>query len=141
VDQLTNSIYNGARYRLPLALLDWTNIDLMLTAWSGTPTFVPTDVYLSDIVAHGLVERGSSLPISSKSVSPDGTAQTNEVIIPAVPIGTPLTFFTMSERKPTHALSELILFIDEAFDLPFDPNGLDVIVQPDWLNRRGWWKA
>ena len=138
---MANSIYNPARYKLMLGLFDWTATDLMLTCWSGTPTFVPTDTYIGDVVNHGLTERGSSLPITSKTVAPDGTAQTNQVVIEAVPIGAPITFFTMSERKPQHAFSELILFIDEALDLPFDPNGLDMVVQPDWLQRRGWWKA
>jgi hypothetical protein len=140
VDQL-NSIYDPARYRLPLSLLNWTTMDLMLTAWAGLPTFVPTNNYISDIVANGNVERGSSLTITPKTVTPDGTTQTGPVIIPAVPIGTPITFFTMSERKGTHELSELILFIDEADFLPFDPNGLDIIVQPDWMLNRGWWRA
>jgi len=138
---MSNSIYNGARYRLPLALMDWTKIDLMLSAWAGTPTFVATDLYISNIAGRGAVERGTSMPITSATVAPDGTARTNRVIIPAIPIGTPITFFTMSERKPTHSLSELILFIDDAKDLPFDPNGLDLLVQPDWLQERGWWKA
>ena len=79
--------------------------------------------------------RGSSLPITSQTVAPDGTAQTNQVIIPGVPIGAPITFFTMSDAD------QLILFIDEAVELPFVPNGLDMVVQPDWLEQRGWWKA
>ena len=136
-----NTIYDAARYKLMNALFDWTKTNLVLTCWSGTPTFVPTDATIDDLVLHGVVDRGASLPITSKTVSPDGTAQTNQVVIQAVPIGAPLTFFTMSERKPTYGLSELILFIDEALDLPFDPNGLDIVVQPDWLQRRGWWKA
>lgn len=139
---LLNNIYDTARYKVMLALQDWTKVDLMLTAWSGTPTFVPTHTYVSDVDAvSGVIERGSSLPITSATVAPDGTAQTNQVIIPAVPIGLPLTFFTMSIRKPTHSLSELILYIDEADGLPFYPNGLDVTIQPDWLQRRGWWRA
>jgi hypothetical protein len=136
-----NSVYDSSRHRLMRGLQNWEALDLMLTVWSGTPTFVPTDMYVSDITARGLVERGSSQPITSKTVAPDGTAQTNQVVIPGVPIGAPLTFFTMSIRKPTRSLSELILFIDDAKELPFDPNGLDLVVQPDWMQGRGWWKA
>ena len=136
-----NTVYNYARYKLMTGSFDWTATDLMLTAWSGTPTFVAVDKTIANVVAHGLTERGSSLPITAKSVLADGTAQTNQVVIPAVTIGAPITFFTMSERKPTHAQSELILYIDEAIELPFIPNGLDMVVQPDWLSKRGWWKA
>jgi len=138
-----NNIYNAARHRLPLALLNWTTIDLMLTAWSGDAktAFFPADLYIGTLVSHGLVERGSSLPITSKTVAADGTAQTNQVVIPKVAIGAPITFFTMSERKPTHSPCELILFIDQSMGLPFIANGLDLVVQPDWLSKRGWWKA
>ena len=135
-----NTIYDAARYKLMTAAFDWTATDLLLTCWSGTPVFVPTDQTIGDVGIHGPVERGSSLPITSQSVTPDGTGQTNKVVIPAVAVGAPITFFTMSDRKPTHSLSELILFIDEAEDLPFDPNGLDMVVYPDWLQQRGWWR-
>jgi hypothetical protein len=139
---MANTIYDAARYKLMNGLFNWPLTNLVLTCWSGTPTFVPGDTTIQDILNHGLTDRGSSLPITSKTVAPDGTAQTNQVVIPAVPIGAPLTFFTMSERNVANYLfSDLILFIDEALDLPFDPNGLDIIVQPDWLQRRGWWKA
>jgi hypothetical protein len=33
------------------------------------------------------------------------------------------------------------LFIDDAEGLPFTPNGLDVLIEPDWLLERGWAKA
>ena len=46
----------------------------------------------------------------------------------------------MSVRKPTHNQSELVLFIDEAVELPFAPNGLDMVVTPDWSKNRGWWR-
>jgi hypothetical protein len=120
-----NGIYDAARYKLMTALFDWTKTDLLLTCWSGAPTFVPTDTTIADMLTHGVVDRGSSLPVTSKTVAPDGTAQTNQIVIPGVAIGDPITFFTMSEKKPTHNLSELILFLDEALD----------------LQKRGWWKA
>jgi len=130
-----NTIYNSARYQLMTAQLNWLTVDLTLTAWSGAAVFDPLDETISDVGAHGPVNRGSSLPITSQTVAPDGTAQTNQVVIPAVPIGDPVTFFTMSNG------AQLILFIDEAEGLPFVPNGLDMVVQPDWLQNRGWWKA
>jgi hypothetical protein len=130
-----NTIYDAARYRLMTAGFNWTTADLLLTAWSGALVFDPGDEMLSDVVARGAVPRGVSDPITSQTVAPDGTAQTNQVVIPNVTIGAPISFFTMSDGD------ELVLFIDEAIELPFIPNGLDMVVQPDWLSQRGWWKA
>jgi hypothetical protein len=130
-----NTIYDQARYRLMTQQLNWLTSNLVLTAWSGVAVFAPLDEIISDVATHGPVERGTSLPITQQTVAPDGTAQTNQVVIPAVPIGDPVTFFTMSNGN------QLILFIDEAEGLPFVANGLDMVVNPDWLQQRGWWKA
>jgi hypothetical protein len=135
-----NTIYDSARYKLLTGTFDWTAADLMLTAWSGALEFHPEDDTIEEVSAHGPVERGSSMPITVQTVALNGTAQTNGVVIPSVAVGAPISFFTMSDRKPTHGLSELILFIDEAVDLPFIPNGLDMVIQPDWLAQRGWWR-
>ena len=129
-----SDIYDVARYRLMTGAFDWLTANLVLTAWSGTPVFSATDEVITDVAAHGPVARGSSLPITSKTVTTDGTGQTNQVVIPAVAIGDPITFFTMSDG------TALILFIDDAIELPFIPNGLDMLVQPDWLEQRGWWR-
>jgi hypothetical protein len=130
-----NNAYDVARYGLMTGAFDWRAANLVLTAWSGTPVFSATDEIIADVAAHGPVARGSSLPITSKTVVPDGTAQTNQVVIPAVAIGDPITFFTMSNA------TALVLYIDDAIELPFIPNGLDMVIQPDWLEQRGWWRA
>jgi hypothetical protein len=135
-----NNIYDDARVKLLTAAFNWPVTDLVLTAWPGTPNFVATDKTLSQITARGFTARGHSQAVTSKTVSADGTAQTNQVLIPTVPVGASVTWFTMSKRMATIALSELILYIDEAVELPFVPNGLDLIVNPDWLSNRGWWK-
>jgi hypothetical protein len=57
------------------------------------------------------------------------------VLLPAVPVGPLVTWFTM-----TKAGTDLILYIDDAEGLPFTPNGLDVPVTPDWLSNRGWFR-
>jgi hypothetical protein len=129
-----NGIYDQARYQLLTAQLDWRAVPLVLSAWGGTPLFDPTDETVADIIAHGFTEIGTSMPITHQTVSTDGTAQTDPVLIPAVPIGPSVTWFTFA------AASQLILFIDDADELPFVPNGLDLIVQPDWLAGRGWWR-
>ena len=84
---------------------------------------------------------GDAGVLPGKTVSTDGTSQTNQVVIPTVAIGAPISFLTMSDRNVNQTLSTVILYIDEALDLPFIANGLDMVVQPDWLAKRGWWKA
>jgi len=134
-----NAPYNIARYRALTSGINWINADLVLAAWSGTPAFVESDDSPADIMSRGFAPLGESLPITSKTVSADGTAHANQVIIPDVPVGPPITWFTLSKGTPLSS-SELILFIDEAIELPFVPNGLDIVVQPDWLSNRGWFR-
>lgn len=133
-----NRPYNIARFRMLNDGLDWTLSDLRLTAWGGVPSYNPVDDAPSDIVGRGYTPLGVSLPVTQKTVSADGTAQTNQAVIPAVPIGPPVTWFTM--HKVVGLGSELILFVDDAVELPFDPNGLDMVVQPDWFDNRGWFR-
>ena len=134
-----NDVYDFARVQLLTAQLDWRSIPLVLTAWSGTPLFVPSHQVIADIAA-SIAELGHSMAITEQSVSADGTAQTNEVLIPGVPVGPDVTWFTMAWLKPIYTQSSLILFIDDAEGLPFEPNGLDIVVTPDWLENRGWWR-
>src|SRR5262245_22816255 len=134
-----NSIYDDARYKLLTAALNWTTIPLRLAAWGGTPNFVATDKTLSNITARTPL-RGYSQEITSQTVAPTGVAQTNHVVIPTVPIGTAITWFTMVRDVGTQSMAQLILFIDDATELPYAPNGLDIVVQPDWLRERGWFR-
>lgn len=132
-----NQPYDIARYRFVTAGLNWLNLNLLLTAWSGAPKFVATDKLLSDITTRGQTTfRGTSQAITVTAVSTDGTAQTNGVVIPGITVGANVTHFTMGE-----AGGALILYIDDALGLPFSPNGLDIIIQPDWLQQRGWFRA
>jgi len=134
-----NNIYDDARYKLLTAGLDWTAIPLRLAAWGGTPTFVPTDKILDHITFRNTL-LGYSQPITYQTVTPDGTAQTNPVLIPDVPIGPDVTWFTMVKHVGAQSSAELLLYIDNAEELPFVPNGLDLVVQPDWLQSRGWFR-
>jgi hypothetical protein len=136
-----SGIYDCARVDLLLAGMDWPNIDLVVSAWAGTKEFVPTDVTIANIKARGATEQAYSLPIQTTSVTPDGTARTDPVLIPNVPVGPPILWFTMSEVALPHDQSKLILFIDETIPvLPFVPNGLDLLLLPDWSTGRGWWR-
>jgi hypothetical protein len=139
---MSNAIYDLARYQLATAQLNWLTIPLVLSAWQGVPAFNSGVTTLSQITASGKVESGYSLAIAGQQVFPSGTMQTDKVLIPTVPIGPPVTWFTLSRKHATtHSLSQPILFIDDAEGLPFTPNGLDVLIEPDWLLERGWAKA
>jgi hypothetical protein len=129
-----NSIYDTARYRFATAGLDWTQIPLILLAYSGTPLFVPEDQTVAAIDGRGQTLRiADSQAILSKAVSPEGYLQTGNVVFETIPIGYPITHFVMSMSATLP-----LLFIDDAVDLPFEPNGLDVVITPDWLEQRGW---
>jgi hypothetical protein len=138
---MANDIYDVARLRLLNAQLDWPTLDLVLSAWSGTPDFVVTDLTLADIKARGHTEIAVSATIGGVATSFNGTAQTDDVLLPLVPIGPNVTWFTMAERAVAHDSSELILFIVETLPpLPFVPNGLDLLLSPDWSLNRGWFR-
>jgi hypothetical protein len=136
-----SGIYDWARAQLLTANLDWLGVELVVSAWAGTKTFVPTDTTIASVKARGAVERGYSLPIATTSVSPDGTAKSDPVVIPAIAPGAPILWFTMSELATPHDNCRLLLFIDDVNPvLPFAPNGLDIVLTPDWSAGRGWWR-
>lgn len=136
------AIYDNARVRLLRAELDWESIELVLIAWGGEPDFVPTDDAVGDIDARAnAVRLAESLAVIEASVSPDGSAQTGAAVVPGVPIGMPVTWLTLCEKNASPSLHRPILSIEDAIGLPMDPNGLDLVVQPDWLAMRGWFKC
>lgn len=135
-----NQIYNNARFRMLTSSLNWTTEPMILSAWAGTPDFVATDKAIGNVKTRGNVEIAWSIPITAQSVANDGTAQTNDVLIPGIAVGQTVTWLTMSDQFGSHDLSELILFIDDAIELPFIGNGLDMLIRPDWLDNRGWFK-
>lgn len=134
-----NKIYDQGRYLLATAGLDWRATDLVLVAWSGTPVFTKTDRTVADIVTRGVTALlGYSQTITAKTVAGDGALQTNHVVIPGVSVGPMVSHLTMCRRNATPNLSELLLYVDDAEGLPFTPNGLDMVLTPDWLQNRGW---
>lgn len=137
---MSNAIYDQARYQLLTAALDWRTVPLVMSAWGGTPLFDPADRTVADIITHGFAELGYSMTVTGQAVSTDGYAKSNPVLIPGVPVGQPVTWFTFAWQNATHVNSQLILFIDQADGIPFHANGLDMVVQPDWLAERGWWR-
>jgi hypothetical protein len=137
---VSNAIYDIARRGLLNATLNWVTTNLVLIAWKGTPRFVATDATVAAVKSHGAIDVSWSLAITGKAVTADGTAQTDPALLPKVPTGSQVTHFVLARKEAVLTNSMPILFIDDAFGLPFVPNGLDVPVQPDWLAQRGWFR-
>lgn len=135
---MTNAIYNVARYRFAIAAIDWRAANTLLVAWSGTPDFNPADGTVAAIKARGNTELGRSLAITAKTVAAAGNLQTNNVVIPAIATGPTITWFTMCLEQIAADNAIPLLFVDDAENLPFVCNGIDVTVQPDWAESRGW---
>lgn len=137
---MSNDIYNLTRYQLLTGAFNWLTVDARLVAMSGTPDFVETDLTLNDVVLRGASMIGYSDDITSQTVTVDGTAQTNTVFIPNSVVGPPVTWFLMVKHATPSLNAQLLIYIDEAAVFPFDHRGLDIVVQPDWLLNRGWWR-
>jgi hypothetical protein len=140
---MSNGIYNFARYMLSTGNLDWRAADMVLTAWSGVPTFNPVHRIVGDLsVAVGAANKlGDSLPIVDSTVDSEGYNQTSAVVIQGVAASKQVTYFTMSLRNAVPDQSELLLFVDTADGLPFVSNNLEIVVIPDWAEARGWFRA
>lgn len=136
-----NKPYDAARVRMVTAALDWPATNIVLSLWSGTPTFDPKHTTVDSILSLGFKELGYSQVNANTTVAGDGTTQSDAMVIQNVPIGPDVTWMTMSESWSTHNSSKLLLYIDEAMFLPFVTNGLDIIVTPDWLQQKGWFRA
>ena len=136
---MSNALYDQTRYNLLTAALNWLTVDLRLVIWGGVPSFVKTDKKIADIVARGYTMRGVSQDILQQSAGADGTAKSGNVIVPLVPIGANITWMTLTIGT-VPASADLVMFIDQANDLPFVPNGLDMLVTPDWAAGRAWFK-
>jgi len=137
-----SDIYDRVRYAMLTGAFDWTALGLRLAAWSGELDFAADDTDVDDIEARALATLlGFSLPVTGLTVTTDGRAQTDPIVIPGLTFGQELTFFTFVEyNEADEGASTLVLFIDDAFELPFATNGLDITVQPDWIEERGWWR-
>ena len=134
-----NNIYANARERA-LASFNWVDLNLVLMAWHGAYVFDETDLTTADIVALGGVLDGVSLPLTNVLARPGGYARTDPALFPLMPVGPEVTFLTLVEDVGIAGQEKNILYMDEALGLPFVPNGLDQIIQPDWLERRGWFR-
>ena len=143
-----NQLYDTAARALALGQLIWPDTELVLVVWGGTPVFDATHTSVAAIrAAAGVTELGASLPILERTVAADGTCQTSQVVVENIPIGSPVTWFTLCKAAAGVGLysgaidtAVPILFVDEASYLPFHPEGVDMIIQPDWAFNRGWFR-
>lgn len=136
---MTNSIYDGARYRFATGQLDWRAANLRLLAMQGTPNFVAADATVQALITRAIsTVFATSQVIPNKSVSSDGYLISDSALFPTPAVSTPITSFIMVLYGVDVPTSIPLLFIDTALNLPFTPNGLDVVVQPDWMQHRAW---
>jgi hypothetical protein len=135
-----NKLYDAARQRMLLGTLDWTALDLVLVALSGTPVFNATDSTVNAVSAHGAVIAGYSASLANKSVTSTGYAKSGPAVVTALAVGPNVTHFVIAERQSPSGNSKPLYYIDDAHSLPYVPNGLDLIVQPDWLSEQGWFR-
>lgn len=135
-----NSIYNLARRSMLTNQFDWATLNLVLYVFAGEPVFEPADASMADVVLHTPGAIDTSLPVLGQAVTIEGVAQTGPIVVPDVPIGPDITFMVLAISTGVFGTSKPILFIDDAMGLPFVPNGLDMVVQPDWALGRGWFR-
>jgi hypothetical protein len=137
-----NNLYLNARYRMVTGDFDWRTLDVLLAAWSGPYMFDEGHRTNNDVVLAGGIPIAYAEPNASNTIhAQTAIVQTNPILFRQVPIGPPLVFLTQAIRGINELSSELIAYYDTGEGLPYAPNGLDVLVHPDWLNQRGWFRA
>lgn len=134
-----NRVYDVARFKFATAGINWNTAALRVLAYSDDPIFFPADTQIADITARAVTTLVStSQPVTGKNVTTQGYLQTGNIVFPLVPIGLPITHMIIVDMPAAIEVATPLIYIDDAYDLPFVPNGLDVVVTPDWLQQRGW---
>lgn len=136
---MTNKLYGVSKSKMLSADFDWNATDWRLTAWSGTPDYSLADITIGNITARGLATlRGYGLSLTGKTFGSAGIARSNPAVIPGITAGFTITFFVLCKFNATQLLSEPLMYIDDAVNLPWVSNGLDLTVQPDLAQGGGW---
>lgn len=130
-----SQIYDRARYDLLTGALPWLTTDVLLHAFTGAPVFDPTHDTMAEVIAANSAALGTSLPMTGMGATAEGVAQTDPAVIPNVPIGPNVTWFVLAKDSGLP-----LLLVDDAQELPFVPNGLDLVVSPDWAYQQGWFR-
>lgn len=136
-----NALYNVARVRRLQNQFNWVTLALRVVAWSGPYTFDEYHTLTSQIAATA-TKRAHSLLLDGHTVTTGGYARANAAVIEnLVAGGDPVTFLTLCEDTGDTSNMPLIAFYDTGIGLPFQPNGLDWLIQPDWIAERGYFRA
>jgi hypothetical protein len=137
---VSNSLFNIARYKFATGTLNWSPaLNLVLIAWGGDPVFYETDTSVAAIIARAeTTVIAHSQDMAGIAVTSSGWLQSGPALLPTVPIGPPVTHLIIATKALSWNDGTPLIYIDTGIDLPFTPDGLDVLIQPDWTEERGW---
>lgn len=134
-----NQPYDIARYRAATGALNWPALDLRLVAFHGTPVFSAAAATIQQVIdLGGVVKAGHSLTALAKSVDSQGYCKTGPIVFDSTTAAVTLTMFVLAIHNATENLSIPLLYIDTGMNIPFDTDGLELVLQPDWAFERGW---
>jgi hypothetical protein len=131
-----NQLYARVREQMAKAQFNWVGLVVHPFIWRGPYVFSEAHVSATDVASAGGAPVMAGAQLTGMLVKPGGYCTSYPALLPAVAVGAPVTFMTLVDGS-----QNLIAYIDEAVGLPFTPNGLDWLVQPDWLPRRGWFRG
>jgi hypothetical protein len=125
-----NQLYAGIRERAAKGLFNWPTVPAAVGAGRGPYVFDEAHASVTDIAA-----AGGTLVMFSFAVY----VASNPALLPAIPVGAPVTFLILFDT--TSGAQTPLAYMEDGIGLPFTPNGLDWLVQPDWLDMRGWFRV
>ena len=136
-----NRPYAHVREEMLNAVFNWPATDLELQCWTAG-VFDETQMYVSQLVAAGGIPSAKSTAPIHTFVETGGYASSDGVLLPGASftVGERIVFMTLSDRTGALADPKLVLWVDDAEGFPFVADGLDVLITPDWVLHRGWWR-
>lgn len=137
-----NAQYNLQRVRRATGAFNWPTLTCYMQAWRGAYVFDAAHETVSDVTASGGTLVATSLALLDQQVTSGGYLRSGPVAIPAIAPSSPITFLLLVRDTGGGAAAYApIAYYDDAIGLPFTPNGLEWLIQPDWLSERGWLRA
>lgn len=140
---MANQLYNSARVLRMNGQLNWLSQEFRLFLYAGTPNFVAADATIQAIVTRAVTtKRAVSGAIGGKSVDTEGYVRSDSVVFPLLAPGAQITHMVLAKWDSGGENNSIpIYYIDDAWQLPFLANGLDLPVTPDWTQNRGWFRG
>jgi hypothetical protein len=136
---MANGLYNAARVKMVAAQFDWAGFLVVFFAYRATSTYVFDPTHgISDIGAPDAVSEA----VLHQTITPTGYCRSDPVQFNNVAAGADIKFLVIAEKGVGGAAGAWspVCYFDQGIDLPFVPNGNDIIVRPDWLADRGWFR-